>query len=57
MVEAEKQIYVGTALPSQATLQGRRYMPVMDGLATAARSHPDRAAAPRPPALWRERHD
>lgn len=53
MVEAEKQIYVGTALPSQAKLQSRRYVPVMDGLATAARSHPDRTGAPRPPAVWR----
>lgn len=56
LVEAEKRIYVGTAAPAHARVKGRRYMPVMDGLATAARSHPGHVdpAAPRPPALCRE---
>ncbi|MGE3291999.1 MAG: class I SAM-dependent methyltransferase [Geminicoccaceae bacterium] len=56
LVEAEKQIYVGTAVSSQTRRQARRYVPVMDALTGAARSsHPDHpeAAAP-PPALWRE---
>lgn len=55
LVEAEKQIYVGTAVPAQARLQARRYVPVMGGLTAAARSYPGRADpdAPQPPALWR----
>lgn len=49
LVEAEKQIYVGTAVPTQTRLQARHYVPVMDSLTTAARSHPERieAGAPR----------
>lgn len=35
LVEAEKQIYVGTALPATARSHGRRYMPVMQGVAAA----------------------
>ncbi len=47
LIEAEKQIYVGTALPALARGRGRRYMPVMQGLAAARDavdgSAPDRA--------------
>ena len=35
LVEAEKQIYVGTAIPSVARSKRRRYVPVMEGMAAA----------------------
>ena len=35
LIEAEKQIYVGTAIPSLAGSRRRRYAPVMDGVAAA----------------------
>ena len=38
MVEAEKQIYVGTAVPARVPGRVRRYVPVTQGL-TAARAH------------------
>ena len=41
LLEAEKQIYVGTAIPSLAGRRHRRYVPVMDGMAAAR----DRTAA------------
>ena len=39
LIEAEKQIYVGTPAPAGARVHARRYVPVLDGLATAGRSH------------------
>ena len=38
LIEAEKQIYVGTPAPAGARVHARRYVPVLDGLATAKRS-------------------
>ena len=38
LIEAEKQIYVGTAVPAHATAQPRRYVPILDGLAAARTS-------------------
>ena len=35
LIEAEKRIYVGTALPAPNRSRVRRYVPVMDGLAAA----------------------
>lgn len=35
LVEAEKRIYAGTAIPAQSRSRVRRYVPVMDGLAAA----------------------
>lgn len=35
LIEAEKQIYVGTATPALSRSRVRRYVPVMDGLAAA----------------------
>ena len=46
LIEAEKQIYVGTATPALARSRVRRYVPVMRGLA-AARDEID-ATAVRP---------
>ena len=45
LIEAEKQIYVGTALPALAAGRSRRYVPVMQGLAAAR----DVVAEPAPP--------
>jgi SAM-dependent methyltransferase len=48
LVEAEKQIYVGTALPALARSRARRYAPVMQGLAAARAAtrlgEPDRSS-------------
>ena len=46
LIEAEKQIYVGTALPALARSGRRRYVPVMQGLAAAR----DAVEAPAPQA-------
>jgi SAM-dependent methyltransferase len=35
LVEAEKQIYVGTAVPALSRSRGRRYVPAIEGLAAA----------------------
>ena len=42
LIEAEKQIYVGTAVPALRAGRARRYVPMMEGLAAAR----DRAEAP-----------
>jgi SAM-dependent methyltransferase len=50
MVEAEKQIYLGTAVPARAPGRVRRYVPVTQGLA-AARDHghtPAETSSPQP---------
>jgi SAM-dependent methyltransferase len=45
LLEAEKQIYVGTPSPALARARGRRYVPVMQGLAAAR----DAVEGPVPP--------
>jgi SAM-dependent methyltransferase len=47
LIEAEKQIYLGTAVPAHATAQPRRYVPVLDGLAAARTSQSDIDRGPK----------